>query len=341
MMLLSKDTQESLGLIGEQQILRQENIVQPNHQTVKEVSDITSRLRDVCIREGIIPSTKEFKVYVIDKNIPNAFVLPNGAIFVYTGLLPYASTEAGLAAIIGHEISHALAGHAAEKIGFVHFLMVITEFVRGLTDHERSLLGNLCEFIAFSILLKLYTLSHSRACESEADEIGIWLAAMAGYDPRHAAKVWERFMEEDTKGSLSKTTAIESGQEKSSSLKSSLKVRNRLSEVLSTHPCHERRVETLKKRGNDLVETYRKASEELFMRKNIWDNSDRQLTQKSTNPKINYILLSYDDEDVDESWRVAAEASSLMVGQQGQEWRNFLKSIKLEPGVIVNEKQHQ
>ena len=83
-----------------------------NHTTTRAVAHICNNLLDICKAENILSPNFKFKVYVIDSPVVNAFVLPNGTIFVYTGILPVAETEASLACILGHEISHALAHHS-------------------------------------------------------------------------------------------------------------------------------------------------------------------------------------------------------------------------------------
>mmetsp|Transcript_26861 Transcript_26861/g.45320 ORF Transcript_26861/g.45320 Transcript_26861/m.45320 type:complete len:486 (-) Transcript_26861:2501-3958(-) len=335
---LSKDEEQNLGSAGETAILIQEvkRVLPASHATVKEVQMIADRLQSVCHEEGLLPSSKHFHLHVIDSPIANAFVLPNGAIFVYTGLVPYAETEAGLAAIIGHEMAHSLARHSAEKIGLINMLMIATEFFRGWSDHERRWYTRNFEFLAASLLQTLYTLAHSRQLESEADAIGIRLSAKAGYDPRHAAQVWKKFLLEEGKSAKDTNKEKDLNQEGNPDTAvakslTSLSASNRLQELLSTHPCHQRRIEELEEYSIELMETYRKASEDLFMQKNIWDTSTHLLTRQLRNPRIGDILgSSLSEEDFMRSKSVANEAVSLMVGERGEEWREFLKSLKIQ-----------
>ena len=350
---LSKAEEEELGTEGERAVCHQQSkhILPASRAIVKEVKDITCRLRDVCIAEGLISPEKKFNVYVIESPVVNAFVLPNGAIFVYTGIIPFAESEAGLAAILGHEISHALARHAAEKMGYVEVLMVWTEFCLGVSDihQRRSIFSSLLQFVAITVLQKVFSLSHSRQCESEADMIGLELSAKAGYDPRHAAQVWERMVisegkeaggkkEEDNtdldkEGNPVLTSAAVATTPPSSS--SSLAVKKYITELMSTHPCHERRITALKMQSEELMETYQKSSEELFMQKNVWDTSTRLLEHKSRDPRILDILdgtsTSADEaQHTERSMELAKASASLMVGEKGDQWARFMKSLDLQ-----------
>lgn len=97
----------------------------------------------------------------------NAFCLPAGKVGVFTGLLRIAETDGQLAAVLGHEIAHALAHHVSERLA-----------------RQQSLPGG--------ILAKLGSLHYEREQESEADHIGVFLMTFAGYDPREAITFWER-----------------------------------------------------------------------------------------------------------------------------------------------------
>jgi len=120
----------------------------------------------------------------------NAFVIPGGKVFVYTGILDIARNDDGLAAILGHEIAHNLAHHAAEQMSG----MVLLEPIRwtlifldslGFTYGLGRIIGSI--FMDFGIMRPA-----SRKQESEADYIGLIMMAKACYDPRAAVGVWER-----------------------------------------------------------------------------------------------------------------------------------------------------
>lgn len=127
-----------------------------------------------------------------DPNTVNAFCMPGGKVVVYTGIINVAQNEDALAVVMGHEIAHALAGHGNERMsqGLVAQL--------GLTSLDIALAQkpaatrNLLLAAAGAGAQLGVLLPFSRAHESEADEIGLYLMAMAGYNPREAAPFWER-----------------------------------------------------------------------------------------------------------------------------------------------------
>ncbi|KAG9045691.1 hypothetical protein FS837_005847 [Tulasnella sp. UAMH 9824] len=130
---------------------------------------------------------QEWEVYVIkDDKTPNAFVTGGGKIFVFTGIVPVAANDDGLATVIGHEIAHQVQRHSAEKLSGakVFGALVILLEILGL-DVGLSRLG----------LTLLMSLPNSRAMESEADNVGLRLMAQACFDPRESVRMWERMSE--------------------------------------------------------------------------------------------------------------------------------------------------
>lgn len=133
-----------------------------------------------------------WQVLVVKSKTPNAFVLPNGKITVYTGILPIAKNEAGLAAIIGHEVAHVVARHSAERMS----QSLLANTAAQAVDVALVLNNNKNRpLVAAALGLGLQygvMLPFSRSHESEADRIGQIYAARAGYDPAEAIAVWER-----------------------------------------------------------------------------------------------------------------------------------------------------
>jgi predicted Zn-dependent protease len=132
----------------------------------------------------------QWKFIVIDDpKTVNAFCLPGGKIAVYTGILPFTKDDTGLAVVLGHEVSHALAHHGAERMSDQTLMTVpMAVLLQGQSEEAQSLAQQ-----AFGIGIAL---PFSRKQESEADHIGLILMAKAGYDPRHAVEFWERMTEE-------------------------------------------------------------------------------------------------------------------------------------------------
>jgi predicted Zn-dependent protease len=135
----------------------------------------------------------EFEVVLIDEpQTANAWCLPGGKMAVYTGLLPVTQDENSLAVVMGHEVAHAVASHGAERMthnmitGF--FLDAGSIVVADMPSEQRDTL-----MAAFGLGAQYgVMLPFSRTHESEADELGLYLAAKAGYDPRASVGLWER-----------------------------------------------------------------------------------------------------------------------------------------------------
>ncbi len=133
----------------------------------------------------------EFNV-VDDPKTVNAFCMPGGKVVVYTGIIKVAQTEDALAVVMGHEIAHALANHGNERMS----QGIVTQL--GLTSLQVALAqkpsqtNDLLLAAAGAGAQVGVLLPFSRKHESEADEIGLYLMAMAGYDPNAAAPFWNR-----------------------------------------------------------------------------------------------------------------------------------------------------
>ena len=202
---------------------------------VEPVRRVAGRIIEAAKRSkyGEMANQFQWEVTVIkDDKTMNAFALPGGKIAVYTGIFPVAKTEAGLAAVLGHEVTHALARHGAERMSQGQ-----------LTNAALQVLGTAAGAAGNSAMLGQATMAalgagaqvgvllpFSRKHESEADYIGILLAADAGYDPRESVHLWERM--EQMSGGKGPT------------------------EFLSTHPGHETRIEQLKKWMPEAMEIY-------------------------------------------------------------------------------------
>ncbi|RVX74357.1 hypothetical protein B0A52_01482 [Exophiala mesophila] len=155
----------------------------------------------------------EWRVHVIqDDNTTNAFVMPGGKVFVFTGMLKFCEDEATLAGVLGHEIAHNVAHHTAERASRSIFVMAGALALSMLVDIG----GNLSSELSDLILSR----PNSRTQESEADYIGLILMAESCYDPSKALRFWENM------------TAADRGQPP---------------QFLSTHPSHMNRVEQIKK----------------------------------------------------------------------------------------------
>ena len=131
----------------------------------------------------------EFAV-IEEPNMVNAFCLPGGKVAVFTGILPIAKNEAGLATVMGHEVAHALQRHGAERIS-----RSILEQIAQLGTMAAAATGAIDPGVMQGIQSAYgvgVSLPFNRKQESEADFIGLQLMAKAGYDPKEAVPFWER-----------------------------------------------------------------------------------------------------------------------------------------------------
>ncbi|KAM4640623.1 metalloendopeptidase OMA1, mitochondrial [Discoglossus pictus] len=168
----------------------------------------------------------EWVVHVVDKRDINAFVLPNGQIFVFTGMLDSVANGHQLAFILGHELAHALLEHTAEMDSVNHFLDFL--FLISLT-----LIWAVCPMDSLAIVgqwvqskLKeiMFNRPYSRTLEAEADRVGLQLAAKACFDVRASPVFWQQLEMIDI-----------------------LEEKPQMPEWLSTHPSHGNRAEHLER----------------------------------------------------------------------------------------------
>ena len=156
---------------------------------LEQASRIEPLQREINLR--VRGYTFEWEVRVVRERQVNAFCLPAGKMVVFTGIIPVAQDDGQLAAVLSHEMAHALAHHGSERVA-----------------RERSGAG------------VLSSLRYDRFQESEADHIGIFLMAFAGYDPEEAVTFWRRMVQLTGQG----------GQPP---------------EILSDHPSHATRIKNL------------------------------------------------------------------------------------------------
>lgn len=191
---------------------------------IEPVKRVTARVIEAAKRSKYSEIANQFdwEVTVIkDDKTMNAFALPGGKIAVYTGIFPVAKTEAGLAAVMGHEVVHALARHGGERMSqntLAQTTLQAIGFALGVSGANPVL--SQAGMAALGVGAQVgVLLPFSRKHESEADYVGVLLAADAGYDPREAIQLWQRMGE------------MSGGKSPS--------------EFMSTHPSHETRIQQL------------------------------------------------------------------------------------------------
>lgn len=162
----------------------------------------------------------QWEYKLIDNKEVNAWCMPGGKIVVYTGILPVTKDEAGLATVMGHEVSHALANHGAQRMSAAQLQQIGAVGVAvatGSQSEEKQKMWQEYYGIGSQVGVML---PFSRSHESEADKIGLILMAIAGYNPEQAIAFWERM-------------SANSGG-------------NKPPEILSTHPADATRIANIR-----------------------------------------------------------------------------------------------
>ena len=206
-----------------EQFLSEHKVIKntPNAQMVKNVGrKISIAAKRYLTANGYAGYLKDYRweYNLVEDPAVNAWCMPGGKIVFYTGILPITKGEAGIAAVMGHEVAHALANHGQQRMsaGQLQALGAVAGNVALNNDPESQQIFNAAYGIGTNLGVML---PFSRSHESEADKIGLTLMAIAGYDPIEAAHLWER-MEKQGGGAPP--------------------------EILSTHPSSERRIQNIK-----------------------------------------------------------------------------------------------
>lgn len=213
---MSTQQEQALGLQSYHEVLAQSDVMTsgPEYDVVRRVASRLARA------VGTVGDHFDWQVSLIRSPQANAFCLPGGKIAVYTGILPLTQDEAGLAAVMGHEMAHAIARHGSQRLlrtNLAQTVMMGAQF--SFTDldwnQRRMVLAALGAGAQYGVLLPF-----SREHETEADEMGLIYMARAGYDPEAAVEFWSRMQ------------AQSSAQ---------------APEFASTHPAHATRIDHLRR----------------------------------------------------------------------------------------------
>ncbi len=134
----------------------------------------------------------QWEYKLVESKDVNAWCMPGGKIVVYSGILPITKDEAGLATVMGHEVSHALANHGAQRMSAAQLQQLgavgVAVATSGKTEETQAIFQQ-----AYGLGSQVgVMLPFSRSHESEADRIGLTLMALAGYNPDQAVFFWER-----------------------------------------------------------------------------------------------------------------------------------------------------
>nr|XP_026690756.1 metalloendopeptidase OMA1, mitochondrial-like [Ciona intestinalis] len=203
----------------------------PLYKQCKSIVDsLISHNQDIDIVKKV-----DWKLTVIDDpEMNNAFVLPNGEIFLFTGMVDVMSDWQELAIVLGHEMSHAILGHVQEQQSFAVFgeliVVPLLAFIWFLLDDFAAFVVYSIQQFMYPIIFELgFKLPYSRQLESEADEVGLMLASKACFDPRWSVYLWDKLALMEATDALVGKSEIDF-------------------EFSSTHPSHEKRAVTLEER---------------------------------------------------------------------------------------------
>jgi predicted Zn-dependent protease len=200
--------------------------MEPEGERTKKIREITDKLIAQAVRVRPDSANWKWEVRVInDSQTVNAFCMAGGKMAIYTGMWDkLKATDDELAQVMGHEISHAIANHTQERMSVAYGTGIGTT-VAAIALGARDTTAALMQQAAVLAI----GLPNSRESESEADQIGIELAARAGYDPKAAVTLWEKMGKVGGKGPP---------------------------EFLSTHPSSENRAARLRELGQKMQPLY-------------------------------------------------------------------------------------
>ena len=170
-------------------------------------------------------------ILIENKKVRNAWCMPGGKIAVYTGILDVTKNTNGLAAVMGHEIAHAVAKHSVERASRGMLLNTGTQIVDILSGGKLSQINRTTGMNTVGMLSQIGLMNpFNRKQESEADYLGMIFSSLSGYDIRETVKIWER-MQKLNKGKAPP-------------------------EFMSTHPSSENRIKNLNEKMNEVILEY-------------------------------------------------------------------------------------
>jgi len=177
-------------------------------------------------------SNFQWEYILIDNDkIRNAWCMPGGKIAVYTGMLKITKNTNGLAAVMGHEIAHAVAKHSVERASRSVLLNTGTQLIDIFSGGKLSQVNRVTGINTVGLLSQIGILNpFSRKQESEADYLGLIFSSLSGYDIRETVKIWERMK------------AANKGKEPQ--------------EFMSTHPSSSNRIKNINEWMNEIVLKY-------------------------------------------------------------------------------------
>lgn len=209
--------------------------IETNSATARRVQAIFKRLRPYADAANETGMKFDWEIVTIRSDKLNAWAMPGGKMAVYTGIVEKLNlTDDELAAIIGHEMAHALKEHSKKQAGQQVLTGLAKKYGTQLLQAKTNI--NASHIDLGADLLSEYGLDkpYSRSHETEADRLGVLLMAQAGYNPQSAVTVWEKMRAQSGKSS-------------------------KLLSFMSTHPGHEARIEAITKQLPEVMPIYEQA----------------------------------------------------------------------------------
>ena len=218
--------------------VKEDQKMSDDKKTLNEIKHIGKKMED-SITEYFSKSEIEdptlgfdWEYILIDNDkVKNAWCMPGGKIAVYTGILDITKNTNGLAAVMGHEIAHAVAKHSVERASRAALVNTGTKLIDILSGGKISQINRTTGMNTVGLLSQLGIMNpFSRTQESEADYLGMIFSSLSGYDIRETKKIWERMK------------ASKKGKE--------------ISEFMSTHPSSDTRIKNLTQWENEIILGY-------------------------------------------------------------------------------------
>ena len=218
--------------------IKEKEKMSDDKEKLKEIKDIGKRMEnsisEYFYQAGLEDPTINFdwEYILIDrKKVRNAWCMPGGKIAVYTGILEATKNTDGLAAVMGHEIAHAVAKHSVERASRATLVNTGTQLLDIFSGGKLSEVNRTTGVNTVGLITQLGILNpFSRKQESEADYLGMIFSSLSGYDIRETVKIWERMKK------------LNKGKEPP--------------EFMSTHPSSDNRIRNLNEKMNEVIINY-------------------------------------------------------------------------------------
>ena len=218
--------------------IKEKEKMSDDKKTLNEIKEIGRRMEEAISeyfsRENLADPTANFDweyILIDKKKVRNAWCMPGGKIAVYTGILDATKNTDGLAAVMGHEIAHAVAKHSIERASRSALLNTGTQLIDIFSGGKLSKVNRTTGMNTIGLLSQLGIMNpFNRKQESEADYLGMIFSSLSGYNIKETVKIWERMKK------------LNKGKEPP--------------EFMSTHPSSDNRIKNLNEKMNEVILDY-------------------------------------------------------------------------------------